>query len=31
MREDGCSKAEMKRQTGLAYNTIRKCLERIDE
>jgi DNA invertase Pin-like site-specific DNA recombinase len=31
MQEEGCSKAEMKRRTGLAYNTVRKYLERIDE
>ena len=29
MQENGCSKAEMKRQTGLAYNTVTKYLERI--
>lgn len=29
MQEQGCSKAEMKRRTGLAYNTVRKYLERL--
>lgn len=31
MRKAGLSKAEMKRRTGLAYNTVRKYLERIEE
>jgi DNA invertase Pin-like site-specific DNA recombinase len=31
MKDDGCSKAEMKRRTGLAYNTVRKYLERLEE
>ena len=31
MKEDGCSKAEMKRRTGLAYNTVRKYLKRMRE
>jgi len=31
MQEDGCSKAEMKRRTGLAYNTVRKYLEHMKE
>ena len=30
MLEDGLSKAEMKRRTGLAYNTVKKYLGRID-
>lgn len=29
MIEEGCSKAEMKRRTGLAYNTVKKYLKRI--
>lgn len=33
MKDDGCSKAEMKRRTGLAYNTntVRRYLQRIGE
>jgi DNA invertase Pin-like site-specific DNA recombinase len=31
MLEEGCSKAEMKRRTGLAYNTVKKYLRRIEE
>ena len=30
MLEEGCSKAEMKRRTGLAYNTVKKYLRRIE-
>lgn len=30
MKEEGCSKAEMKRRTGLAYNTVKKYLRRIN-
>ena len=30
MIEEGCSKAEMKRRTGLAYNTVKKYLRRIE-
>jgi DNA invertase Pin-like site-specific DNA recombinase len=30
MKEEGVSKAEMKRRTGLAYNTVKKYLRRID-
>ena len=28
--KEGCSKAEMKRRTGLAYNTVKKYLRRIE-
>jgi DNA invertase Pin-like site-specific DNA recombinase len=31
MRKAGLSKAEMKRRTDLAYNTVRKYLKRIEE
>jgi DNA invertase Pin-like site-specific DNA recombinase len=31
MIEEECSKAEMKRRTGLAYNTVKKYLRRIEE
>ena len=31
MQEEGGSEPEMKRRTGLAYNTVPKYLERIDE
>jgi Site-specific recombinases, DNA invertase Pin homologs len=31
MIEEGCSKAEMERRTGLAYNTVKKYLRRIEE
>lgn len=30
MKEEGVSKAEMKRRTGLAYNTVKKYLRRIE-
>jgi DNA-binding CsgD family transcriptional regulator len=30
LKEEGASKAEMKRQTGLAYNTVKKYLKRIE-
>jgi len=31
LQEEGASKAEMKRQTGLAYNTVKSYLKRLDE
>ena len=31
LKAEGASKAEMKRQTGLAYNTVKKYLRRIDK
>jgi DNA invertase Pin-like site-specific DNA recombinase len=31
LKEKGASKAEMKRQTGLSYNTVKKYLKRIEE
>ena len=31
MKEGVCSNAEMKRQTGLAYNTVKKYLKRLAE
>ena len=30
MIAEGCSKAEMKRRTGMAYNTVKKYLRRIE-